>query len=374
MKAKKIIISLCMIVKDEEDHLVGCLKSVEGVADEIIIVDTGSRDNTLSIAKSFGAKLYYHEWEDNFAIPRNISIEHAGGEWILMLDADEQLEQESQAKVRKLTVNHDALGYRVLIQLHPEWTEMRSVRLFRNIPEMRFAGVYHEELQVTEDMRQKFVDAGIKIIHKPFSPEDFNRKYERNVTMLKKHISQYPNSIYQMLDLIRIYLETNAFSEAETILRKVYQLISKEKLIEKEYKFYLINYYIYKLKFLYKNNADSKTMLSICEDALLVSPLCPLFLFEAAQLLYKLQSYEQAIDYFQKCLAFRNDNNFDRSVMFPKEMIGTKALSGLGYCYFRMHQYDRANKFFKESYALKQDDNIKAMISASLLFAQRPKA
>jgi uncharacterized protein HemY len=60
--------------------------------------------------------------------------------------------------------------------------------------------------------------------------------------------------------------------------------------------------------------------------------------------------------------------------MFPKEMIGTKALSGLGYCYFRMHQYDRANQFFQESYALKKDDSIKAMISASLLLTQRPKA
>jgi len=363
-----------MIVKDEEDHLVGCLKSVEGVADEIIIVDTGSRDNTLSIAKSFGAKLYYHEWEDNFAIPRNVSIEHAGGEWILMLDADEQLEQQSKAEVRKLTGNHDVLGYRVLIQLHPEWTEMRSVRLFRNIPQMRFAGVYHEELQVTEDMRQKFVDAGIRIIHKPFSPEDFNRKYERNVTMLKKHISRYPKSIYQMLDLIRIYLETDALSEAERILSRVYLLINREKLDERKRKFFLINYYQYKLKYLFKNNADSLTMLTFCEEALLVSPLCPLFLFEAAQLLYKLKSYEQAMDYFKKCLAYRKDDNFDRSVMFPKDMVDTKALSGLGYCYFRMHQYERANQFFKESYALKKDDKVKAMISASRLLAERPQA
>lgn len=374
MNATKTTISLCMIVKDEANHLAGCLNSVKEVADEIIIVDTGSHDNTISIAKSFGAKLYYHEWEDNFAIPRNISIEHAGGKWILMLDADEQLEQESQAEVRKLTGNHDVLGYRVLIQLHPEWTEMRSVRLFRNIPEMRFAGVYHEELQVTEDKRQKYYDSKVKILHKPFSPEDFNRKYERNVTMLKKHISQYPKSIYQMLDLIRIYLETNTLSEAETILRRVYQLINREKLDERKRKFYLINYYQYKLKYLFKNNADSLTMLTLCEEALLVSPLCPLFLFEAAQLLYKLKSYEKAMNYFQKCLTFRDDDNFDRSIMFPKEMIGTKVLSGLGYCYFRMHQYEQANQFFKESYALKKDDNIKAMISASCLLTERPQA
>ena len=68
--------------------------------------------------------------------------------------------------------------------------------------------------------------------------------------MLKKHISLYPNSIYQMLDLIRIYLETNALLEAEKLLSRVYQLINEKGLVEREYKFYLINYYMYKLKYL----------------------------------------------------------------------------------------------------------------------------
>jgi tetratricopeptide (TPR) repeat protein len=109
-------------------------------------------------------------------------------------------------------------------------------------------------------------------------------------------------------------------------------------------------------------------MLSLCEDAISVSPVCPLFLFEAAQASYKLKSYNQAANYFQKCLAFRNNNNFDRSVMFPKDMVDSRALSGIGYCYFRMHQYELANQYFQESYALKKDENVKAMISASRCF------
>ncbi len=367
-------ISLCMIVKNEAEHLATCLKSVKDVVDEIITVDTGSRDNTIAIAKSFGANVYYHEWENNFAAPRNISLEHAGGEWILILDADEQFDQGSCDEVKKLVRQHEFLGYRALIELHPDWTEMKSVRLFRNMPQMRFAGVYHEELQVPEDMRQKFVDARIRIIHKPFSPEDFNRKYERNITMLKKHIRLYSGSIYQMLDLIRIYLETNALCEADRLLNRVCQLINQEQFEERKRNFFLINYYQYKLKYLFKSDADSKAMLSLCEEALSVSPRCPLFLFEAAQLSYKLKRYEQAIAYFQQCLAFRHDDNFDRSIMFPKDMTGTKALSGLGYCYFRMRQYARANEFFRESYALKKDGSIKAMISASHLLAQRPLA
>ena len=211
-------VSVCMIVKNEEDNIAQCLSSVKDVVDEIVVVDTGSCDNTIAIAQSLGAKTFSCAWEDNFSIPRNISLDHAQGEWILMLDADEHLDQESRAEVRKLTGSRDVLGYRVLIQLHPEWTEMRSVRLFRNIPALRFAGVYHEELQTTEDMRNNSLIQTIKIIHKPFSPDDFNRKYERNIRMLKKHISHYPNSIYQMLDLTRIYLETNALLEAEKVI------------------------------------------------------------------------------------------------------------------------------------------------------------
>ena len=240
-----------MIVKNEEDNITQCLSSVRDVADEIVVVDTGSCDNTLTIAQSFGAKVFSCPWEDNFSLPRNVSLEHALGEWILMLDADEHLEQESRTEVRELTRHQmSSWVYRVLIQLHPEWTEMRSVRLFRNIPDLRFAGVYHEELQYGR-YAEKFIDTAIKIIHKPFSSEDFNRKYERNIRMLKKHISLYPNSIYQMLDLTRIYLETNALLEAEKLLSRVYQLINEKKLLERRYKFYLINYYMYKLKYFY---------------------------------------------------------------------------------------------------------------------------
>ena len=91
-------ISVCMIVKNEEDNITQCLSSVRDVADEIVVVDTGSCDNTLAIAQSFGAKVFSCPWEDNFSIPRNVSLEHAQGEWILMIDADEQLERKAKQK------------------------------------------------------------------------------------------------------------------------------------------------------------------------------------------------------------------------------------------------------------------------------------
>ena len=85
-------LSVCMIVRDEEKYLKQCLDSINSIADEIIIIDTGSKDNSIQIAESFPkVKLYHHPWEDNFSLHRNQSISYATGDWLLFIDADEKL-------------------------------------------------------------------------------------------------------------------------------------------------------------------------------------------------------------------------------------------------------------------------------------------
>jgi glycosyltransferase involved in cell wall biosynthesis len=88
-------ISLCMIVKNEERFLTECLESVKGVVDEINIVDTGSTDRTVEIARSFGANVIFREWKNDFAWARNEALAMATKRWTLVLDADEELERES---------------------------------------------------------------------------------------------------------------------------------------------------------------------------------------------------------------------------------------------------------------------------------------
>ena len=84
----RLRISLCMIMRDEEEHLERCLQSVEGVVDEIVIVDTGSVDRSIEIATAHGARIIHEEWRSDFAAPRNTGIDAATGDWILVLDAD----------------------------------------------------------------------------------------------------------------------------------------------------------------------------------------------------------------------------------------------------------------------------------------------
>jgi len=99
------LLSLCMIVKNEEANLSRCLDSVKDIVDEIIIIDTGSTDNTVRIAESYGAKVFSIQWNDDFSEARNASLEKANGKWILLMDADDELAQEDRHKVRDLLVD-----------------------------------------------------------------------------------------------------------------------------------------------------------------------------------------------------------------------------------------------------------------------------
>lgn len=145
-------ISLCMIVRDEEEWLGRCLAAAQDGVDEMIIVDTGSRDRTVEIANSFGATVLFHEWTGDFAEARNIGLNAATGDWIVWLDADEIFAEGDAAKMRELAGRTWRECYRMDMvhflgdaddgeqAMHAPW------KLFRNRPEYRFKDRIHEQI------------------------------------------------------------------------------------------------------------------------------------------------------------------------------------------------------------------------------------
>jgi glycosyltransferase involved in cell wall biosynthesis/Tfp pilus assembly protein PilF len=144
-------ISLCMIVKDEEDNLGRCLRSVEGTVDEIIVVDTGSTDGSVAIAERHGARVIHEPWKGDFAAARNVGIDAATGEWILFLDADEELMGGEVLKeivadaddlegfyLREVSYVGETAGVDAVVH--------QALRLFRNRPAHRFDGALHEQI------------------------------------------------------------------------------------------------------------------------------------------------------------------------------------------------------------------------------------
>ncbi len=201
-------ISLCMIVRDEEEHLARCLASVQGVVDEIVIVDTGSVDRTVEIAESFGATILHEEWHGDFATPRNTSIDAATGEWILILDADEEL--IDGARLRELLHEEDIEGYCLREvnfigeELGVESVVNSAFRLFRNRPAYRYSGALHEQIMGKVDpvggVCTRFV--GIEIHHYGYlePTSRAKEKTDRNMAIVMDEVALKPTDSFTLFN------------------------------------------------------------------------------------------------------------------------------------------------------------------------------
>jgi predicted Zn-dependent protease len=196
-------LTLCLIVRDEERMLAGCLESVHTLADEILVVDTGSKDATVEIALAHGARVVSTPWTDDFAAARNVGLEHLRTDWVLWLDADERLAPESRSVLRRLMdteaedapptvylpliLNVDAAGQSLGADHMP--------RLWRHRPVLRFTGRIHERVgEGVPHLKQVYQD-DLRIVHLGYDPAYARErgKNERNVRLLELELTEKPN-------------------------------------------------------------------------------------------------------------------------------------------------------------------------------------
>lgn len=217
------LLSLCMIVKNEEDHLVRCLESVRDVVDEIIVVDTGSNDRSVEIAGSFGARVFHYEWAGDFGAARNFSLEQARGAWILYLDADEALVADDIPHLRPLLtrsevdgyfvrcINHIGEGFGASAVVHPQF------RLFRNRPQYRFRGAIHEQiLSVVVAEGGRVEPAPIRISHYGYLRRaTFDKdKSRRNIGIIERRLAEDPENSFMRFSLGMELMRLGEFERA----------------------------------------------------------------------------------------------------------------------------------------------------------------
>ena len=193
-------LTCCMMVKNEEHNLKRCLESVKNLVDEIIIVDTGSTDNTIAIAKEFGAKVYEHPWEDNFSKHRNQSIEYATGDWLFILDADEEVVLNvSIEKFREIIAKVEADGF---VSIAVEFSDIQkgvcamnfnSHRLFKK-GHISYKGIVHNKTVINGDSIA-VMEIGINHYGYDLDEEKTKAKYERSKKLLLKRISEDENDL-----------------------------------------------------------------------------------------------------------------------------------------------------------------------------------
>ena len=201
---KRQTVSLCLIARDEEATVGMAIKSALALVDEVIVADTGSRDNTRIIAEGYGARVVDVPWEDDFSAARNAALDQASCDWILVLDADEILQPLRPVEFQRLLQDPAAAGYR-LRMLSPDQTAVddraQRVRLFRNVPVVRFRYPIHERITPSlerwaEAQGLTVLDSRLTVMHEPAESSHRSLKRERNLRILRKAVDAHPEEPY----------------------------------------------------------------------------------------------------------------------------------------------------------------------------------
>ncbi len=203
-------LSVCLIVKNEEKFLAQCLNSVRGLAPQIVVVDTGSTDRTVEIARECGAEVHAFAWCDDFSAARNAALEHVTGDWVLALDADEELSADGRENLRQAMSSAAVMAWRLpIVDVGREAEGCSHVpRLFRNAPGLFYIGRVHE--QVFSSLEARREEWGLEnrigdvtLVHHGYTAamtRDRN-KVARNLRLLEQAIIELPGEPHLLMNL-----------------------------------------------------------------------------------------------------------------------------------------------------------------------------
>lgn len=248
-------LSLCMIVKNEEDNLPRCLESVKNIVDEMIIVDTGSTDATVKIAESYGAKVHYFPWNGSFADARNESLKHAICDWILLMDADDEMPPASGKIILDLvredaadayyftTVSYmgDTPGYDVMRNMNP--------RLMKNHQGYYFTNAIHEQIWSNiqaVNPNAKIICLDIPVYHYGYLNKNItgHNKRARNIELLERELQKNPDYAFDLFNLGNEYFAMGDNTRALEYYEKAYRTFEPNQGFSSKLVLKMVNSYV----------------------------------------------------------------------------------------------------------------------------------
>lgn len=232
-------ISQCMIVKNEEQNIERALSWGKDIMWEQIVVDTGSTDRTVELARKLGAKVLFFQWIDDFAAAKNFAVSQAKGDWIAFLDADEYLSPEGVKKAKvllddllKSDFDGIAANWQNLDQEGNVFAAGTQTRFFRNAPNIRYCRRIHEYLTDLSGGQLKIGDATqeIAIYHTGYQGKGFEekKKSKRNYKLILEELKENPDDAEMMGYMGDEYYNDGDMEEAEKWLCKAISHMSDQ--------------------------------------------------------------------------------------------------------------------------------------------------
>lgn len=214
-----IPISICVIAKNEEKHMENFLSSIQkhfnGYPYEIVIVDTGSTDKTVEIARKYTNNVSYFEWTNDFSAARNYSIQKASHNWILVLDCDEYVTELDFVSLQAMIEEHPKCIGNILCRSHCTMSVSKqkniqtdSLARFFNRNFFHFESIIHEQVMpIRPSLDRRYVNIGLTVEHYGYSgtPEEMDQKADRNISLLLEALKKQPDNAYLCFQLGTTY-------------------------------------------------------------------------------------------------------------------------------------------------------------------------
>lgn len=307
-------LSQCMIVKNEEKNIRKALEWGKGIVFEQIVVDTGSDDRTVEIAREMGATVYHFMWIDDFSAAKNFAISKAKGNWIVFLDADEYYSKDSTAKIIPILMRIEN-GFDKKARVHAVRSSLVNLdddgrvfstgiqdRIFRNTSLLCYHNRIHETLYNTDGSDVIVVDASKELIiyHTGYTIQVYQEsgKLQRNIRMLKNEVAEYPDDYNAWSYLGDALFAVRLFDEAEQAYRCV--IDNADRVLSEPRKETAFCNFI-KLKYL-SNTGTEDELLDIYDKAKLSGCVSPDLEYWLGYWHYKNYIKKSAIIYFEKAL------------------------------------------------------------------------
>lgn len=340
-------ISLCMIVKNEENNLERCLNSVKDLVDEIIILDTGSTDNTVAIAAEFNSKIFHYNWCNDFSKARNESLKHATKDFIFIMDADDELDPNDKEKFLNLKNNLDdsetIYYFQTISHLSQAFNSYINSsinlmpRLFKNNTKYYYKNALHEQLKSEvplDKLKKSIID--IHIFHYGYLEDSSTNKskFNRNVSILEKQLVDEPNEPFHYFNLGNEYCSIRNFEEA----LKYFLISYKDFNPSKGYSPRLI----IKLIICYYSLNKIPECFDMIEKGLYIYPKFSDLHYIKGMILFDKHLYSQAIDEFTSCIDL---GVAPPQLLYVKDASPLKSYDMISRCYHKLNNYSKAFEF-----------------------------
>jgi glycosyltransferase involved in cell wall biosynthesis/Flp pilus assembly protein TadD len=352
-RSGKARVSLCLIVKNEEANLPGCLGSAADLVDEVVVIDTGSQDATKEIAARYGARLFDFPWCDSFSAARNESLRHATGDWIFWLDADDRIDEDNRAKLRTLfaELGNENAAYAMKCLCLPDAatgtsTVVDHIRLFRNRPDVRWTYRVHE--QILPGVRKAGGEvrwSDVVIRHTGYQdPALRRRKLERDLRILKLEDAERPGDAFTLFNFGQVAQELGRHADAIPLLRRSLEKSHpKDSIVRKLYAL---------IAGCHRQLGQSAEALAACRQGRVHYPDDAELLFVEAMLLREKGDLPGAEACLRRSLAAPSDGHF---ASVDAGLRGYKARQNLAVVCQQQGRHDEAEAHFRQVLADRPD-------------------